>query len=151
MKTKIENHVKDKLCEIEAVSNVANSAEFQLNPIRGYIYLSMWMRSSLVIRSSDCQCRSCKSPGFDPSILRHRGIWGAADEAMLNTVHRRKKFKKITLFLWSGCFAQRFAGCNRRKILPSVGNVAFLNMNGEQNKLFKVKNYNNCRSAHKCV
>ncbi len=31
------------------------------------------------------------SPGFDLSILRHRGIWGAADEAVLNTVHRRKK------------------------------------------------------------
>ncbi len=25
-----------------------------------------------------------KSPGFDPSILRHSGIWGAADEAVLN-------------------------------------------------------------------
>jgi hypothetical protein len=41
MKTKIENHVKDKLCEIEEVLNVANSAEFQLNPIRGNIYLNI--------------------------------------------------------------------------------------------------------------
>jgi hypothetical protein len=30
-----------------------------------------WMRSSLVVRASDCQCRS---PGFDLSILRHSGI-----------------------------------------------------------------------------
>jgi hypothetical protein len=44
--------------------------------------------SSLVVRASDCQCRSRNSPGFDPSILRHSEIWGAADEAMLNTVHK---------------------------------------------------------------
>ncbi len=25
------------------------------------------MRSSLVVRASDCQCTSCKGPGFDPS------------------------------------------------------------------------------------
>jgi hypothetical protein len=30
------------------------------------------------------------SPGFDPSILQHSGIWGAADEAVLNIVHRKK-------------------------------------------------------------
>jgi hypothetical protein len=46
---------------------------------------------------SDCQCRSRNSPGFDPSIFRHSGIWGAADEAVLNTVHR-KKIQKIPLF-----------------------------------------------------
>jgi hypothetical protein len=46
----------------------------------------VWMRSSLVVRASDCQCTSCNGPGFDPSIRRHSGIWGAADEAVLNTV-----------------------------------------------------------------
>ncbi len=44
------------------------------------------MRSSLVVRASDCQCTSCNGPGFDPSIRRHSGFWGAADEAVLNTV-----------------------------------------------------------------
>jgi hypothetical protein len=34
----------------------------------------IWMRSSLAVRASDCQCRSRNSPGFDPSILRHSGI-----------------------------------------------------------------------------
>jgi hypothetical protein len=34
----------------------------------------MWMRSSLVVRASDCQCTSCNGPGFDPSIRRHSGI-----------------------------------------------------------------------------
>ena len=26
------------------------------------------MRSSLVVRASDCQCTSCNGPGFDPSV-----------------------------------------------------------------------------------
>ncbi len=55
------------------------------------------MRSSLVVRASDCQCTSCNGPGFDPSIRRHSGIWGAADEAVLNNVRtkRKKSPKKI--------------------------------------------------------
>jgi hypothetical protein len=28
------------------------------------------------------QCLNC--PVFNPSILRHNGIWGAADDAVLN-------------------------------------------------------------------
>ncbi len=32
------------------------------------------MRSSLMVRASDCQCTSCNGPGFDPSIRRHSGI-----------------------------------------------------------------------------
>ena len=49
------------------------------------------MRSSLVVRASDCQCTSCNGPGFDPSIRLHSGIWGVADEAVLNIVWKRKK------------------------------------------------------------
>jgi hypothetical protein len=33
------------------------------------------MRSSRVVRASDCHCHSRNSPGFDPSILWHSGIW----------------------------------------------------------------------------
>jgi len=58
---------------------------------------SQWMRFSPVVRAPDCQCRSHNSPGFDPSILWHGGIWGATDEAVLNTIHR--KSQKIPLFL----------------------------------------------------
>jgi hypothetical protein len=29
------------------------------------------MRSSLVVRASDCQCTSCNGPRFDPIIRRH--------------------------------------------------------------------------------
>ncbi len=49
------------------------------------------MRSSLVVRASDCQCTSSNGPVFDPSIRRHSGIWGAADEAVLNIVGKKKK------------------------------------------------------------
>ncbi len=49
------------------------------------------MRSSLVVRATDCQCTSCKGPGIDPSIRRHSGIWGAADEAVLNIVGNNGK------------------------------------------------------------
>ncbi len=31
-------------------------------------------------------------PGFDPSILRHSGIWGAADEALSNKVLQIAKY-----------------------------------------------------------
>jgi hypothetical protein len=27
----------------------------------------------IAVKASDCQCQRCKSPGFDPSILRHKG------------------------------------------------------------------------------
>ncbi len=52
------------------------------------------MRSSLVVRASDCQCTSCNGPRFDPSIRRHSGIWGAADEAVLNIVRTKKRKNK---------------------------------------------------------
>jgi hypothetical protein len=44
------------------------------------------MRYILVVRAPDCQCTNCNGPGFDPSIRRHSGIWGAANEALLNIV-----------------------------------------------------------------
>ncbi len=44
--------------------------------------------------------------GLDPSILRHSGIWGAAHEAVLNNVQKKKiqntifpKFRFVLLFL----------------------------------------------------
>ncbi len=42
-------------------------------------------------------CTSTVDYQFDPSILRHSEIWGAADEAVLNNVHKKKKSKKIPL------------------------------------------------------
>ncbi len=37
---------------------------------------------------SVCQCQS--SPGFNTSILRHSGIWGVTNEALLNKVQVKK-------------------------------------------------------------
>ncbi len=51
------------------------------------------MRSSRVVRASDWQCQSRNSPGSVLSILRHSGIWGAADEAGLKNVHNKKMSK----------------------------------------------------------
>ncbi len=61
-----------------------------------------WMKSSLVVRASDCQCRSRNSPQFNPSILRHGGIWGAAEEAVLNTVHKITKISPCKKLWWWG-------------------------------------------------
>jgi len=42
-----------------------------------------------VVRAPDFQCQSRNSPGFIPCILQHGWIWGAADEAVLNIVHKK--------------------------------------------------------------
>ncbi len=39
------------------------------------------MRSSLMVRASDCQCTSCNSPGSIPASVGTVGSEGAADEA----------------------------------------------------------------------
>ncbi len=52
---------------------------------------SLWTRSNQVVRASDSQCQSRNCPGFDPSILRHSGIRGPADEAVLNKVQKNSK------------------------------------------------------------
>ncbi len=57
-----------------------------------------WMRSSWVIRASGYQSPIRNSPGFYPSILRHSGIWGAADEAVLNSVSKKKKMSRKYLY-----------------------------------------------------
>jgi hypothetical protein len=56
------------------------------------------MRSSRVVTAPCCQCQSRNSPGFDSIILRHSGICGAADEAVLNNVHKKGKIQKNSLF-----------------------------------------------------
>ncbi len=96
-------------------------------------WLRMWsslvrMWSSLVVRASDRQCTSCNGPGFDPSIRWHSGIWGAADEAVLNIVQKNKKipakkiFKKnykIFLRLHEACFLMQ-VGCETSWMLDNL-------------------------------
>jgi hypothetical protein len=52
-------------CTLEKIFFYVNFAHF-----RKYIGIdALWMRSSRVFRASDCQCRRCNSPWFNPSIL----------------------------------------------------------------------------------
>jgi hypothetical protein len=46
-----------------------------------------------------------QSPGFNPSNLRHSGIWGVGDDTVLNEVHGTPKifpFSRLISVLWSG-------------------------------------------------
>jgi hypothetical protein len=81
-----------------------------------------WMRSSRENRASDCQFRSRNSPGFVPSILRHSVIWAAADEAVLNIIHRGKKSKNT--LLESRCRSH----IKLKPVLPICALMAFLNI-----------------------
>ncbi len=71
-----------------------------------------WMKSSPVVRASDCQCRS---------ILRHSEVWGAADEGVLNKVLIKTKQKTRTVsknqFICrrSGSLCRRIPGLNQKK------------------------------------
>ncbi len=76
------------------------------------------MRSSRVVIVSDSQCRSRNCPGFDPTILRHSGILGAADEAVLNTVHKKGKYPKNPPL-------KNSTRCSHSAV--SIGNNIFLN------------------------
>ncbi len=59
------------------------------------------MRSSRLVGASDGQCHSRNSPGFNRSILRHRGICGAADEA--ENTKKPKNLLLISLWLHVWC------------------------------------------------
>jgi len=57
--------------------------------VKMWMISKWWMISSQEVRASGCQSRSRKSPGFDPSILRHSGILRLACEVVLNNVHKK--------------------------------------------------------------
>ncbi len=69
---------------------------------------SVRMRSSLVVRASDCQCTSCNGPGFDPSAqwnLRD-GRWSSAEYCTnkKKRIPQKNIFKKAysVRLLWEG-------------------------------------------------
>ncbi len=66
---------------------------------------TLCVRSSRMVRASDCQCQSRSSPGFYPSILRQSGIWGGADEAVWNIVEKNLELKTtltlVRMALWA--------------------------------------------------
>ncbi len=56
----------------------------------------VWMRSSRVVRAFDSQRRSRNCRGFDPSILRHSGIWGRQiKQRWISYIQYKEKIKKI--------------------------------------------------------
>ncbi len=92
------------------------------------VMFSIGMRSSLVVWASDCQWRSSNSPGFNLSILRHSGIWGAAEEAVLNIVHRKKIQKDLVLD-----YKQKMAS------RPGEGQRMLLWVDRQGNRLHKIR------------
>jgi hypothetical protein len=55
-------------------------------------------KSSRVVRSSDCQCQSRYSPGFNPSILRHSVIGARRGGRCSSVDNLHKKEEKKELF-----------------------------------------------------
>ncbi len=53
-----------------------------------------WRNSFLGIDSGAPYTFKNTGSGFDSSILRHSGIWGVADEALLIDVHEKEKRRK---------------------------------------------------------
>ncbi len=53
----------------------------------------LWLRSSLVVIERLAVKVTVASLGFGPTILWHSGIWGAANEAMLKNIHKKKNPK----------------------------------------------------------
>ncbi len=76
-------------------SNVSlHSSKFDTDPVPAF-YFEEWLE-----RSDRHWCRSRNCPGFDPNILRHSVIWGAADEALLNKVQREEKKSENSPFFY---------------------------------------------------
>ncbi len=77
------------------ISNECNG--FQMSWMRS----SRCMRSSRVVKVSDCQCQNHNRPGFDPSIHRHSGIWGATVKELLNKVLKKTQcLVRLAAFPW---------------------------------------------------
>ncbi len=75
--------------------------------------------------------QSRHSPGFDPYILRHSGIWGTADEAVLNT----KKFSLENTAALHVRATKLQLHCNiydcmqgMKTILIAINNISFLSV-----------------------
>ncbi len=68
------------------------------------------------------QLQVCNGPGFDPSIRRHSGIWGAPDEALLNIVRKKAYYvKKARLFPTFFLQLVYIRSWNRNRNLSKVG------------------------------
>ncbi len=76
------------LCAHQSPVNVSMKKGTTLHislPFSVLLFRLAWMR---YLASGTASERQCRSPGFDPSILRHSRIWRAVDEAVLNKVQK---------------------------------------------------------------
>ncbi len=81
-----------------------------------------WMRSSLEVWASDCQCRSRNSPGFDPSMKQCsiQYIKKSQDITLFNLFAERKRFlEHPTLSCFKILFFPLFTGKYWAFNLPS--------------------------------
>ncbi len=93
-------------------------------------YSLMRMRSSLVVRASDCQCTMCNGPGFDPSIRRHSGSWGAADEAVPNIVRTKKSIGflfRLIFILWRARWGALFLVADSCRLIGQISAFSHIN------------------------
>ncbi len=67
-------------------------------------YIDEWIDQAELERPND-NAKVATDLGSNPSILRHSGIWGAADEEVLNIVH--EKIQKIPCYILYFCAVVR--------------------------------------------
>jgi hypothetical protein len=66
----------------------------------------VWLRSRSVVERLIANTKVATFLGSNPcSIYRHSGILGAANEAVMNKVHKNKKIPRLGIF-WRVFFAQ---------------------------------------------
>ncbi len=80
----------------QGLKSVHKNKKIQKNPpLKIPCYAPRLVEDELRVKAQEAervsQCRSRNCPGFDASIFRHNGMWGAADEALLNIVHKKSK------------------------------------------------------------
>ncbi len=99
-----------------------------------------WMRFSRVVRASNSHCRSRNCPGFDPSVHRHSGIWWAADETVLNTVHNSFSTR---------CISKNFVNMYRKCVQSTVLQYSMPKKPCHQQELYSMRS--SWRRIHTCI
>ncbi len=85
-------------------------------------------RSSPVVKASNCQWQSRNCPAFKPSILRHIGIWGSADETVLNTVHKKIRLtnteqKSVLVLPLFASYEQKYLFIANAEVATVLGSI----------------------------
>ncbi len=95
--------------------------------------------------ASACQCQSRTSPGFDPSVLRHSDIWGAAEETVLNKydkLRNRQQINFLTGHIYSYLMFSGFACTLRTESFLTTLQCAELSRTTLNTSIILLKNSN---------